>query len=482
LREGRRPASRSPLGALAIALVVASALLAAGCGGEHEEPSDDRLQDIADGLTQDLFVGSGLTGQRQIFHVPGSALTVAAPDGTRTFVSGTSRLASDTPVSADQVQPIGSNTKVVTAVLVMRLVEEGKLRVHERLPSIAARYRSDGAALARLVRRFRGKVEDVQLRELLDHTSGLADCLDTPGFFKAFARRPRASYSLAQLATYGLSEPPVFKPGASGKWNYSNTDYMLLGMVIEAVTGESVGQQMRALFREVGMDSAHYAPGVQAMDHQPLSGSLIDGYVPVPPGAGPPSVFNAFTHAPIAAANLSKPQGVELVSSNPSESGPTVQVSRAGPGRAKRVERRTGFRYRNVTHSYSQSIGQSAGGIVADTQDLALFWRALFDGELVSERTLMQMQRTVPTGENSKGVKTTWGFGFGRQQIAPGVLWEGSPRLTVWMHAGDIFGYASAAYYVPQEDLVVTNTINIWPTPIGDLGLLRDVLRAYSSS
>ena len=466
-------------------LIIVSAAFAAGCGGgEPEGPPDGRLQRVVDGLTQDVFVGSGLTGQRQLFHVPGSALTVDSPDGgSRTFVSGDSSLAGESPVQADRVQPIGSNTKVVTAVLVMRLVEQGKLRLRQRLPSIAARYQREGGPLARLVRGFRGKLNDVELRELLDHTSGLADCLDTPGFFKAFARRPLASYSLAQLATYGLAEPPVFEPGAPGKWNYSNTDYMLLGLVIEAVTGDSVDEQMRDLFEEAGMDSAYYAPSVQAMRRQPLSSSLINGYVPVPPGAtGPPSVFNAFAPAPTAAAILSRPRAVQIVSSNPTESGPTVKVSRADPRQAKQVGRHSRFRYRDVTHAYSQSIGQSAGGIVTDTDDLARFWRALFDGELVSRRTLHQMQQTVPTGENSKGVKTTWGFGFGRQQIAPGVLWKGSPRFTAWMHAGDIFGYASAAYYVPQEDLVVTNTINLWPTPIGDLGLLREVLRAYSSS
>ena len=50
------------------------------------------------------------------------------------------------------------------------------------------------------------------------------------------------------------------------------------------------------------------------------------------------------------------------------------------------------------------------------------------------------------------------------------------------MHLGDIFGWESAAYYVPQEDLVVTSTDNLFPTPVGDLGLLRDVLRVELGS
>jgi CubicO group peptidase (beta-lactamase class C family) len=470
--------------ALAVSALVIASGVVTGCGGGAQPgPSDERLQSIVDGLTHDVFVGSGLTGRTELFHVPGSELTVQAGAGeSRTFVSGTSSLASDAPLEAERVQPIGSNTKVATAVIVMQLVEAGKLRVDERLPAVAAQYPQEGRALAKLVEQYRSKLRDVKLRELLDHTSGLADCLDSPSFFRAFSQHPRADYSLAQLARYGLSEPIVFEPGAPGKWHYSNTDYMLLGLVIEAATGDSVAAGMQRLFQEAGMDSAYYAPSVAEMRRSPLSGSVIDGYVPVAPGASPPAVFDAFGSAPSARATLDHPHQVRIVSSNPTQSGPTVKVSLATPRQTRRTKERARFRYLDVTLAFSLSIAQSAGGIVTDTDDLATFWRALFSGELVSRRTLRTMERTVPTGENSKGVRTTWGFGFGRQEIAPGVLWKGSPRYTVWMHAGDIFGYASAAYYVPQEDLVVANTINIWPTPVGDLGLLRDVLRAYSSS
>jgi hypothetical protein len=48
-------------------LILVSAALAAGCGGGEPEPPDGRLQRVVDGLTQDVFVGSGLTGQRQLF-------------------------------------------------------------------------------------------------------------------------------------------------------------------------------------------------------------------------------------------------------------------------------------------------------------------------------------------------------------------------------------------------------------------------------
>jgi hypothetical protein len=60
----------------------------------------------------------------------------------------------------------------------------------------------------------------------------------------------------------------------------------------------------------------------------------------------------------------------------------------------------------------------------------------------------------------------------------------GSPALRIWMKLGDVWGYTSASYYVegpaPYGDVVVTNTTNLFPSPVGDLGVLRETLRALS--
>jgi CubicO group peptidase (beta-lactamase class C family) len=203
---------------------------------------------------------------------------------------------------------------------------------------------------------------------------------------------------------------------------------MLLGMVIEAVTGRSVGQEMDRLF-DGGDGSLLLRAGLVAMGRPPLSGILIDGYQPVPPPrVKMPALFDAFDGAPVTRAEL-HPKQVKLVSTNPSESGPTVRVRAADAKQSAGVERRTSFRLQNVTGAYSLSIGGPAGGIVTNSEDLATFWRALFDGKLVSQETLAEMERTVPTGENSKGVRVTWGLGFGRQQIAPGGAVEGVASL-----------------------------------------------------
>jgi hypothetical protein len=81
-------------------------------------------------------------------------------------------------------------------------------------------------------------------------------------------------------------------------------------------------------------------------------------------------------------------------------------------------------------------------------------------------------------------VRNYYGLGFQRQDVAPGAFWPGSPRLRIWMKLGDIFGWTSASYYVegprPYGGVVVTNTTNLFPSPVGDLGVLRVTLRALA--
>src|SRR5919108_1882041 len=151
---------------------IATAVLGVGCGGSDEGASDGELRGVVDDLTHDVFVGVGLASGKQRFHVPGTALTVIPVDGSlRTFTSGDANIATDEPRLADQVQPVGSNTKVMTATVVMQLVEDGRVGLEDTLPRIAQRNRADGGRLSTLVAEFRAKVRRVTLRELLNHTS-----------------------------------------------------------------------------------------------------------------------------------------------------------------------------------------------------------------------------------------------------------------------------------------------------------------------
>jgi hypothetical protein len=92
------------------------------------------------------------------------------------------------------------------------------------------------------------------------------------------------------------------------------------------------------------------------------------------------------------------------------------------------------------------------------------------------------MRSSVPAPPNPAGVRNYFALGLQRQEVARNALFPGSPPLRIWMKLGDTFGYTSAAYYVegarPYGGVVVTNTTNLFPSPVGDLGVLRATLQA----
>jgi CubicO group peptidase (beta-lactamase class C family) len=142
---------------------------------------------------------------------------------------------------------IGSITKIFVATVVLQLVAEGRLTladtVEQRLPGLVP-----GG-------------DRITLRELLQHTSGLYDYTDDPRTFApylggklAYAWKPR------DLLAIAVSHKPLFAPGA--RWSYSNTNYLLLGLIVEAVTKDSLGGELaRRIFRPLGLRQTRFEPG-----------------------------------------------------------------------------------------------------------------------------------------------------------------------------------------------------------------------------
>ncbi|HEX3653833.1 MAG TPA: serine hydrolase domain-containing protein [Rhizomicrobium sp.] len=155
------------------------------------------------------------------FRVPGAAVMVIR-DGRVTYARafGFRDLQHRLPVRTDTLFEIGSITKQFTAACIMQLQEKRKLQVDRPLSD----YLPDAP-----------HAREVTLRQLLTHTSGLHDYLDGPPVeVSRLAARPIAYRDL--IARVGKL-PLDFTPGS--KWSYSNTGYLLLGKVIEKVSGES---------------------------------------------------------------------------------------------------------------------------------------------------------------------------------------------------------------------------------------------------
>jgi CubicO group peptidase (beta-lactamase class C family) len=458
-----------------LAAAVLAASIAAAPSAAAPADLDARLQGVVDTLTTDVYIGTGFAGDQEAFYVPGTALSVSLPgEPTRTYVAGMADVKRGTPITAAQVQPVGSGTKPMTAALIIDLIRKGKLRLGDRLTAVAQRYR--GGLLTPLVDSFRDRFRGVTIRELLSMTSGLRDYDDDPQYVSLFADQPRRRVSLAELAVYGLRRPPVFAPGAKGRSFYSNTNYVLLGLVIKAVTGHSYPHVLGRLLHRYGIDATTYG-GV----------SQVHGYANPLPSGGPKLLGlyrKAFSPAPLVNSQLD-PEAVQVVSTDPKAEGPTVPIA---PGSAQQDAQygvQTQVARQDLTNAYSVvGAGGTAGAVVSNTEDLARFWRLLFSGRLVGKDGLRMMKRSVPGDPGSPGVRNYFTLGFARQDVAAGAFWPGSPKLRIWMKLGDIWGYTSAAYYVqgpaPYGGVVVTDTTNLFPSPVGDLGVLRQTLLALA--
>ena len=169
-------------------------------------------------------------------RVAGAAVAVLR-NGKLVFAKGYGRanLELAAPVNARTVFRVGSLTKQFTAAGVLLLAEQGKLNIDDRLSSYLPNF---------------PRADEVTLRDLLNHTSGIHNFTEGPVIDKIST----SGATVKELVTDIASQSPLydFEPGKG--WWYSNSNYALLGAVIEKVSGESWGAFMKAeIFDKLGM-------------------------------------------------------------------------------------------------------------------------------------------------------------------------------------------------------------------------------------
>jgi D-alanyl-D-alanine carboxypeptidase len=173
------------------------------------------------------------------------------------------------PATATTVFPVGSITKSFTATAVMTLVQQGKIA----LDSPIARYLSSVPHGA-----------EVTVRELLDQTSGLPDYLLNKPLYRSILTSTVLPRSIAQYVQLIRGKPLLFKPGS--KWAYSNTNYAILGMLIEKVSGEPYARFMNEhIFDPFGLARTQVMRSTPPLGNDVADGYNYDktGYVAVPP-------------------------------------------------------------------------------------------------------------------------------------------------------------------------------------------------------
>jgi D-alanyl-D-alanine carboxypeptidase len=255
---------------------------------------------------------------------PGALAEVTDGHRRTVLTSGTADPATGAPVPPASRFRIGSMTKMFVATVMLQLAAEHRVAldapVARYLPGLIRGHGNDGRAIT--------------VRELLQHTSGLPDYLDYLSPQQVVAH-PLTHYDPRQLLALALAHPPLFRPGTS--WSYSNTNYVVAGMLIEKVTGHPYGAEIgRRIIRPLG-----------------LRGTSVPVDRPVIPGPHPHGY------------------------ARPGSSG-LVDVTRVNP-----------------------SVAGASGAMVSTGTDMNRFLAALLGGRLLPPAELRAMMTTRPEGDSS---------------------------------------------------------------------------------
>ncbi|OMG07298.1 serine hydrolase [Actinomyces naeslundii] len=297
---------------LAVPVVAAIALGAAG-GAASAAPSKgeaESLKSRAQGL-----VGDGY---------PAVLAAVSDSKGESAGVAvGKGSLETGQAPPMDGEVRVGSNTKTFVAVVVMQMVQEGKVGLDEPIETyLPGLIKGEGVDGSRIT-----------VRQLLQHTSGLPEYTDTtPGSGDIFQIKDHYIPPRDLLDT-ALGKPAAFEPGT--QWKYTNTNYVVLGMLVERVSQRPVGEQIdQRIVKKLGLSHTYFpAPGDRS----------IKG-----------------TH----------PQGYHL-----SAGGKLEDITEMDPAWA-----------------------WAAGAMVSTPSELNTFFQAVLDGRLLSQASIDEMKKGVDTG------------------------------------------------------------------------------------
>lgn len=268
--------------------------------------------------------------------LPGISMAIySAEDGYWTGASGFARIEDKTAMQPCHLLYSQSVAKTYMAVAVLKLADANRIQfdapVTQYLPTIT---------------QYVPNAQTIAVRMLLNHTSGVYDYAVSPTYVAFLLQHPLQHLTTDELLAYTIGHPLAFKPGS--KFAYSNTNYLLLALVVDQITGDHARYIRETVLKPVGLQQTFYH------DH---------------------------------AAYLAQPNVVNSY------------IDRFGTGHLE-----------NVTRWQQTNVGNSFGddGIVASALDYVQFLRSVLEGQQLSPESL----KTMMTWVNGTDGKPTYGMGL----------------------------------------------------------------------
>lgn len=201
--------------------------------------------------------------------VPGAVILVRLANGEEfLYGGGYANLETRRKIDVNDRFRIGSITKTFVATVMLQLVDEGELTlnatVSELLPDVELRM-----------------AEQITVRDLLRHTSGIPNYTGDIGFLLNMFHNPSSYLTEKQIIAFAERNPRLFDPSATDdqgnlRWGYSNTNYILLGMMIQKITRNTIEHEIhKRIIVPVGMTKTYFATSTYTPD------DLVRGYMDI---------------------------------------------------------------------------------------------------------------------------------------------------------------------------------------------------------
>ncbi len=379
-RHSAVPTSR-PARAL-LSLVALLALFAGACSSDGEAGGDDTTTTGAGGsdageLVLDDDLRDRLQELTSQLATPGGVVSVHVGDDVWTGVTGDASVPTPdadpapgvepgdqpVPVTEDLVWPLRSITKSFTVTLLLQLVDEGLVALDDTVEQYVPGLPNG---------------DSITLEQLADMSSGLPEYTNE-AWVAAFSADPLRAFTAEELIGYAATEPSQFDPGAERV--YTNTNTVVLGQVIEAVTGSTFDEQLRTRILEpLDLSMTVYPAGVDDWNGDHATGYQMDG-------------------------DVLSPQVVNF------------------------------------------TVFDTAGAMISDVSDLAVWGEALATGSLISEAS--QKARTSAAEPLDEGPEyDRYGLGIGEIDG-----W--------WGHTGEGMGSEALVMHDVERDLTVVIYVNM---------------------
>lgn len=206
---------------------------------------------------------AALDDWRESFEIPGAVLVIDTPDReTLSLVSGVSDLEAGTPLVPHDRFRIGSITKTFVSAVVLQLAQEGLLKLDDPLSAYIPDFPD---------------AENITIRHLLSHRSGIFDFEFIPGLIEKALQDPTKVWTWQEIIAAVVTQEPYFAPGTG--YAYSSTNFTLLGAIVESVSGSSLADEMRHRFFEpLGLTNTFLAGSAEMPEN------IIHGYGTLPDG------------------------------------------------------------------------------------------------------------------------------------------------------------------------------------------------------